>query len=130
MRHSVSFFLNVIIDNDAQHNILLFVSTNKKHTTCCNGIITAITVSELSAIFLCTTIVPSVLTQSYPLQVSHTWPAHLYILPILTFSIIYNIPKFLELEVTITRDATNVTDDIHVDDQDFTKQSDLVSPSE
>ena len=96
----------------------------------CDDILTVIKVSELSAIFLCTTIVPAVLIQSYPLQVSHTWPAHLYIFPILTFSIIYNIPKFLELEVTITRDATNVTYDIHVDDQDFTKQSDYVSPSE
>ena len=96
----------------------------------CHDILTVIKVSELSAIFLCTTIVPSVITQSYPLQVSHTWPAHLYIFPILTFSIIYNIPKFFELEVTITRDARNVTEDINVDDQDFTKQSDLVSPSE
>ena len=94
----------------------------------CHDILTVIKVSELSAIFLCNTFVPSVLTQSYPLQVSHTWPAHLYIFPILTFSIIYNIPKFFELEVT--RDARNVTDDINVDDQDVTKQSDHVSPSE
>ena len=94
----------------------------------CDDILTVFKVSELSAIFLCTTIVQSVLTLSYPLQVSHTWPAHLYIFPILTFSIIYNIPKFFELEVT--RDARNVTDDINVDDKDFTKQSDIVSPSE
>jgi hypothetical protein len=39
----------------------------------------------------------------YFLQISLNCPANLYILPILLFSIIYNLPKFFELEVTSTR---------------------------
>ena len=44
---------------------------------------------------------------------SRTWRAHLYILPIISFSIIYNLPKFFELEVTskvADNNATNRND--------------------
>ena len=42
-------------------------------------------------------------------QISRTWRARLYIIPILTFSCIYNLPKFFELQVTRTVPANNVT---------------------
>ena len=32
-------------------------------------------------------------------QISHNWPSKCFIVPIIIFSIIYNIPKFFELKV-------------------------------
>jgi len=42
-------------------------------------------------------------------KISRTWRARLYIIPILTFSCIYNLPKFFELQVTRTALARNVS---------------------
>ena len=36
------------------------------------------------------------------LQFSHAWPAWTYILPIVLFAILYNIPKLFELHVSVT----------------------------
>ena len=65
---------------------------------------------------------------SFPFQISRTWRAHLYILPILTFSIIYNLPKFFELQVSSTAAARNVTDGkvAQTDDQDLLQPSDNI----
>ena len=30
---------------------------------------------------------------------THTWPSYYYTLPTVSFSILYNIPKFFELEI-------------------------------
>ena len=39
------------------------------------------------------------------LQISHNWPSKNIILPIILFSITYNIPKFYELKVVTARDT-------------------------
>ena len=40
-------------------------------------------------------------------QVSHRWTAGMYILPIVTFAIVYNSPKFFEL--TVITELVNLT---------------------
>ena len=47
----------------------------------------------------------------YFLQISRKCPSNLYILPILSFSIIYNLPKFFELEVTSKVVSSNGTEE-------------------
>jgi hypothetical protein len=40
---------------------------------------------------------------------SHSWPTRCYILPILVFSIFYNVPRFFELETTFRDPEDNST---------------------
>lgn len=49
---------------------------------------------------------------------SKSWPSIIYILPIVLFSIIYNLPKFLELEVTkiIPRTGNSTTNETLIED--------------
>ena len=47
----------------------------------------------------------------YFLQISRKCSSNLYILPILSFSIIYNLPKFFELEVTSKMVSSNGTEE-------------------
>jgi hypothetical protein len=36
------------------------------------------------------------------MQVYHGWSSSIYLVPIAVFSVLYNIPKFLELEVSFS----------------------------
>ena len=40
---------------------------------------------------------------------SHTWPTKLYVLPLLLFSIVYNLPRFFELNVETEIETANST---------------------
>ena len=47
-------------------------------------------------------------------QLSHKWPSYYYILPSVLFSVLYNIPRFLELttETLTSGDGANITDSL------------------
>ena len=40
---------------------------------------------------------------------THSWPTHFFVIPILSFSIFYNVPKFFEMESTTTLEEKNGT---------------------
>ena len=42
---------------------------------------------------------------------SHRWKAKLYILPIITFSVVYNLPKFFEIQTTVTGSTSKLVDE-------------------
>ena len=47
----------------------------------------------------------------FPCQVAHGWRSKLYIIPIVLFSILYNIPKFFELRVRESNSTASITNE-------------------
>ena len=66
------------------------------------------------------------------LQISHNWPSKNIILPIIIFSITYNIPKFYELKVVTARDTIEhrSNDNQTVLNENYEKHSDNSSYEE
>ena len=62
-------------------------------------------------------------------QLSHSWSSCNYIIPVATFSIIYNIPKFLEL-TTENRTFTELTNSTNVASHNQTDFHDLIEKEE
>ena len=61
---------------------------------------------------------------------SHSWPTRCYILPILLFSIFYNVPRFFELETTFRDPEDNSTSISSINGSDFATATSNVSAEE
>ena len=75
---------------------------------------------KLNIITIIIILVPSYL---FVFQFSQPWPSLVYILPIISFAVIYNIPKFFELQVT-SKKLKNSGFGANVEEEDFSQTYD------
>ena len=67
-----------------------------------------------------------ILQLSWIFQFSKPWPSVVYILPIISFAVIYNIPKFFELQVK-SKKIKNSGFVANVEEEDFSQTDDYES---